>query len=237
MPRTKLTGTVQNDVLKEYVARGTYIYPAGAVAPAGRGHLPLRRRRGDELQPDLDQRLPHAGGGGDGGAGGGVHPRQRAGVRARGGGGRAGGGRLRPPALVLLREPQRSLRGGGEVPRGAAALGPAGARALRRRRRDRAAPLPHPDRRRHAPGAAAAQQRGAGDGAGARGGAGRHPVAAHQRLRRGAGAPDRASRPRWRSAPSRSSATRAAWRTWWIRWRAATTSSRSPTRSRRARAR
>jgi methylmalonyl-CoA mutase N-terminal domain/subunit len=26
-PRAKLTGTVQNDVLKEYVARGTYIYP------------------------------------------------------------------------------------------------------------------------------------------------------------------------------------------------------------------
>jgi methylmalonyl-CoA mutase N-terminal domain/subunit len=28
VPRQKLTGTVQNDVLKEYVARGTYIYPA-----------------------------------------------------------------------------------------------------------------------------------------------------------------------------------------------------------------
>jgi methylmalonyl-CoA mutase, N-terminal domain len=28
VPRTRLTGTVQNDVLKEYVARGTYIYPA-----------------------------------------------------------------------------------------------------------------------------------------------------------------------------------------------------------------
>ena len=27
-PRAKLTGTVQNDVLKEYIARGTYIYPA-----------------------------------------------------------------------------------------------------------------------------------------------------------------------------------------------------------------
>jgi methylmalonyl-CoA mutase N-terminal domain/subunit len=27
--RSKLTGTVQNDVLKEYIARGTYIYPAG----------------------------------------------------------------------------------------------------------------------------------------------------------------------------------------------------------------
>ena len=29
VPRTRLTGTVQNDVLKEYVARGTYIYPPG----------------------------------------------------------------------------------------------------------------------------------------------------------------------------------------------------------------
>ncbi len=28
VPREKLSGTVQNDVLKEYVARGTYIYPA-----------------------------------------------------------------------------------------------------------------------------------------------------------------------------------------------------------------
>jgi methylmalonyl-CoA mutase N-terminal domain/subunit len=28
VPRGKLTGTVQNDVLKEYIARGTYIYPA-----------------------------------------------------------------------------------------------------------------------------------------------------------------------------------------------------------------
>ena len=28
IPRARLTGTVQNDVLKEYIARGTYIYPA-----------------------------------------------------------------------------------------------------------------------------------------------------------------------------------------------------------------
>ncbi|HET6779010.1 MAG TPA: methylmalonyl-CoA mutase family protein [Gemmatimonadales bacterium] len=28
VPRSKLTGTIQNDVLKEYIARGTYIYPA-----------------------------------------------------------------------------------------------------------------------------------------------------------------------------------------------------------------
>ena len=30
IPRTSLGGTVQNDILKEYIARGTYIYPTGA---------------------------------------------------------------------------------------------------------------------------------------------------------------------------------------------------------------
>jgi methylmalonyl-CoA mutase N-terminal domain/subunit len=30
VPGTKLTGTIQNDVLKEYIARGTYIYPPAA---------------------------------------------------------------------------------------------------------------------------------------------------------------------------------------------------------------
>ena len=32
IPEAALSGTVQNDILKEYVARGTYIYPARAVA-------------------------------------------------------------------------------------------------------------------------------------------------------------------------------------------------------------
>ncbi|WP_262926593.1 methylmalonyl-CoA mutase family protein, partial [Streptococcus pneumoniae] len=27
VPRAKLTGTIQNDILKEYVARGTWIFP------------------------------------------------------------------------------------------------------------------------------------------------------------------------------------------------------------------
>src|SRR5712671_5761844 len=29
IPRAKLSGTVQNDILKEYIARGTYVYPPG----------------------------------------------------------------------------------------------------------------------------------------------------------------------------------------------------------------
>ena len=48
--------------------------------------------------------------------------------------------------------------------------------------------LPHADRRRDAGGPAAAQQHRAGGAAGLRRGGRRHPVAAHQRLRRGAGA-------------------------------------------------
>src|SRR5204862_5745262 len=30
VPASKLSGTIQNDILKEYVARGTYIYPPRA---------------------------------------------------------------------------------------------------------------------------------------------------------------------------------------------------------------
>ena len=54
--------------------------------------------------------------------------------------------------------------------------------------------LPHPDRRRDADRAAAAEQRRARRLSGAVGGARRHAEPAHQRLRRGAGAADRASR-------------------------------------------
>ena len=38
-----LRGTVQNDILKEYIARGTYIYPPRAVAAAHHRHLRLLR--------------------------------------------------------------------------------------------------------------------------------------------------------------------------------------------------
>ncbi len=30
VPASKLSGTIQNDILKEYIARGTYIYPPRA---------------------------------------------------------------------------------------------------------------------------------------------------------------------------------------------------------------
>ena len=56
-------------------------------------------------------------------------------------------------------------------------------------------PLPHPDRRGDAAGAAARGEHHPGRAAGLRRGLRRDPVAAHQRLRRGAGAADRALGP------------------------------------------
>ena len=46
VPRSKLRGTVQNDILKEYIARGTYIYP---VAPSLRMVSDLMAFAADEL--------------------------------------------------------------------------------------------------------------------------------------------------------------------------------------------
>ena len=42
-PPAQLRGTIQNDILKEYIARGTYIYPAAPVAAADHRHLRLLR--------------------------------------------------------------------------------------------------------------------------------------------------------------------------------------------------
>ena len=70
---TQLSGTIQNDILKEYVARGTYIYPAAALAAHRHRHLRVLRARAPELEHDLDQRLPHPRGRLDRRAGGRVH--------------------------------------------------------------------------------------------------------------------------------------------------------------------
>ena len=93
VPAGSVRGTAQNDVLKEYVARGTYIYPPRPEpAPRGRPRR-LVRDRGAALQRHLALRLPHARGGLHGGAGDGVRARQR--DRLRRGRARARRGRRR----------------------------------------------------------------------------------------------------------------------------------------------
>ena len=68
MPGTALRGTVQNDILKEYIARGNYIYPP---RPSMRLTTDLFAYAAEriELEHDLDLRLPHPRGRLDGGAG------------------------------------------------------------------------------------------------------------------------------------------------------------------------
>ena len=58
MPGTALRGTVQNDILKEYIARGNYIYPP---RPSMRLTTDLFAYAAEriELEHDLDLRLPH----------------------------------------------------------------------------------------------------------------------------------------------------------------------------------
>ena len=103
--------------------------------------------------------------------------------------------RVRAAPVVLLRLPHALLRGGREVPRGPAHVGAHHARALRRDGpAELDAAVPHADRRRHAHGAAARGQHRAHRARGARRGARRHAVAAHELLRRGARAADRAQR-------------------------------------------
>ena len=83
VPLAALSGTIQNDILKEYVARGTYIYPPRHVAAHRHRHLRVLRARAAELEHDFDQRLSHPRGGIDGGPGGRVHVRQRHRLRRR----------------------------------------------------------------------------------------------------------------------------------------------------------
>ena len=149
----KLRGTVQNDVLKEYVARGNYIYPPEAtmrlttdIFEYCRKHVPKWntisisgyhiREKGCSAVQEVAFTLANA----------------IAYVEAaldRGPRGR----RLRPAARLLLQLPQQRLPGDRQVPRRAADVGADHARALRRhatsaRRRSASTPRPAASRSR-----------------------------------------------------------------------------------------
>jgi len=107
--RTKLQGTIQNDILKEYIARGTYIYPPEPSLRLVADNLPLDERGGDELQPHLGFWLPHARAGATAAEEVGVHVRQRARVRAARGPSGARRQRIRATPFILLCGLHRSV--------------------------------------------------------------------------------------------------------------------------------
>ena len=191
VPPEKLTGTIQNDILKEFMVRNTYIYPPDAVAAHHLRHLRLHRGAHAEVQLDLDLRLSHAGGRRDADLelaytlADGVEY-VRAGIRPA-----LDIDTLRAAAVVLLDDRHELLHGGGEAARRAPAVGEAdeAVRAEGRALADAAHALP--DLGLVADLAGRVQQRGAHRDRGDGGDAGRHAVAAHQCARRGAGAADR----------------------------------------------
>ena len=88
-PRDRVSGTVQNDILKEYIARGTWIYPPATSMRLVTDIFEFCAARAAALEHDLDLGLPHARGRGDRRPGAGVHPGRRDRL-LRGGASRAG---------------------------------------------------------------------------------------------------------------------------------------------------
>ena len=90
----KLSGTIQNDILKEFMVRNTYIYPPDWLHADCRRHLPLLRGQDAEVQLHQRERISHAGGRSDGRYRTGLHARRRPRVSAHRRKGRARCGQL-----------------------------------------------------------------------------------------------------------------------------------------------
>ena len=132
VPADRLGGTIQADILKEYIAQKEWCFPVD----------PAMRLLGDMIEwcsgamprwhPVSISRLPHPRGRLDGGAGARVHAQGRPDLRRAGGRARPRRRRLRAAAVVLLQRADRLLRGDREVARGAPDLGARAARHVRR---------------------------------------------------------------------------------------------------------
>ena len=77
VPPEKLSGTIQNDILKEFMVRNTYIYPPAPSMRIISDIFAYTLAADAEVQFDLDLRLSHAGGGRDAGPRTRLHARRR----------------------------------------------------------------------------------------------------------------------------------------------------------------
>ena len=69
----KISGTIQNDILKEYIAQKEYIYPPAPSMRLVIDTFEFGSKFTPALQHDFDQRIPHSRGRLDGAAGTGLH--------------------------------------------------------------------------------------------------------------------------------------------------------------------
>ena len=68
-PRKELHGTTQNDIIKEYLSRGTYVFPPGPRMRLTTDMIVFTTARDAEVEPDQRLLLPPAGSRRDAGAG------------------------------------------------------------------------------------------------------------------------------------------------------------------------
>ena len=186
----QVNGTVQNDILKEYIARGTVHLSGEVLAAPHHRHLRVLSARGAQLEHDFHQRVSHPGGGLHSRSGTRIHVWKRDHVRS--GGGRSGPRRRRvcAAAVVLLQRPQRFSGRDREVPRRSPHVGEDRQGSFRGEESPIAdAALSRADGGLIAHCPTARQQRRPRDDAGARGDSGRRPVAAYQFQRRSALSP------------------------------------------------
>ena len=75
--RTSLQGTIQNDIIKEYLSRGTYVFPPAPSMRLIKDVDPVHDQRDSEMESDQCLLLSFAGGGRDAGAGARLRARHR----------------------------------------------------------------------------------------------------------------------------------------------------------------
>jgi methylmalonyl-CoA mutase len=126
----KLSGTIQNDILKEFMVRNTYIYPPAPSIRIISDIFAYTAKEMPRFQLHLHLRLSHAGGRRPGGSGAGLHHRRWPGIHRRRGESGAGRGRLRAAPVLLLGHFHELFHGGGQAARGPPDLVQAGQGAL-----------------------------------------------------------------------------------------------------------
>ena len=131
----KLNGTIQNDILKEYIARGTYIYPPRQAMRIITDLFAWAQTEIAGMEHDFDFRIPYPRSRFDRGTGSRVHVRKRDRLYRIGHRGGSGRGFVRAAAVVLLQCAFRFSDGNRQIPGGAPALCASDARPLRREER------------------------------------------------------------------------------------------------------
>ena len=129
----RLAGTVQNDILKEYIARGTYIYPLRPAMRIVTDIFAWCRHEISQLERHFDFRLSHPRSRLDRSARSRLHSRKRNRLRGSRSGCGPRRGRIRAATVILLQLPQRATDANRKIPRRPASMGPHHARPFRAR--------------------------------------------------------------------------------------------------------